>query len=359
MSDKPVLDATQVAEQHEEEHEEVEEEEKEVDTSVSCTFKATSAAPNDVVEALEELKQVISAARGQPDSEDHFTGAIRFKDLKAMHAVSNVLKKGDITALKECGLKLMWKGKHVHVPGGGNACPEKPITPPPTAKRGVKVDNLLSFRFSDEAPKQTRRGGGPAGQRGRGNQGGRAQGQGRGHTEGHDTRGRGRGGKESKTHPGYEAAWQSMYGVSPPNQSKGRRGNQDQFAHGGKTRPRLIEAHVLCIQGVPFSTTHDQIVNRLKPDLAAADAVPLLSSSSADGPTVYDIARSDDMALVYMVTSEAVFAAVTTLNGSCFDGRTVMACSGGACKIPAPPGYVAPQKAAEIASVPLQTAEGQ
>ena len=366
MSSKPVLDVTQVTEQEDVEQQQQEEfvrDEDEGDTSVSCTFKATSSAPDDVVKVLEQLPQVMSVARGQPDSEDRFTGAIRFIDADAMRAVSDALKSAEIASLKTCGLKLMWKGKHAHIPGVGKACPEKPIAPPPAAKRGVKVDNsLLSFRFSDETPvvEQNRTGtgrGGVIGHRPVGRGGGQGRGAPRRDGENNSTEGGrggdGRGKRTHQLHPGYEAAWQSMYGAPPSAKAKqnavAARGHgasfggplrQDNFSRGRGSRQTLIEAHVLCLQGVPFSTTYNEIVNRLKPDLAAAaDA-----SVACAGPVVYNIARSEDMALVYMATSEAVFAAVTTLNGSSFGGRLVTACSGGACKVPAPPGHEPPQR---------------
>lgn len=175
--------------------------------------------------------------------------------------------------------------------------------PAPTAgvKKGRGNNKAAEF-FTGPNPNEQRQQRAPQaqGQRPpRQQQGEQRQGSGRG---GYNT-GRGRGGE----------------GRGRGGEGRGRgRGRGDGAQH--VQRPRTIESHIACVNGVPPHMTNGELFDIFR-----------------SAGHIFNIARHERMALLYLAAPENVTNAIALMNGHKVDGSVFIVCGGGTMELVPPP----------------------
>jgi hypothetical protein len=244
---------------------------------LSFKSRTADAAPADVLAQLQKLEGVVSVAKD--DTAEGVSGFVIFENPELSAAARNRKSEGALYILTDPAREPASKksGKGEHSKKAANA----------SAKKGVACTGDF---FNGPSP-STMRSDDHVTRRGRGGRGGNEGG--RGGNNGRQGGGRGRGGGEGRG---------------------GRRGG------GAPNRRQRVKAHVACVHNVQFNATNDQVFQCFK--------------SSGH---IFDIARSEDIALVYFAEPEHVTNAILNMNGKKILTQHVSVCNGGEMSIPVPP----------------------
>mmetsp|Transcript_17234 Transcript_17234/g.53510 ORF Transcript_17234/g.53510 Transcript_17234/m.53510 type:complete len:280 (-) Transcript_17234:265-1104(-) len=247
---------------------------------LSFHARTADAAPADVLAQLKKLEGVVSVAKD--DTAEGVSGFVIFENAELSAAARNRKTDGDLFVLTDPAREAPAKKKR----GDGN----NQKSAKTAAKKGVACTGDF---FNGPSP-STMRSDDRVTRRGRGGRGGNefAGGRGAGRGGGRGGGGRGAGGE-----------------------GRGRRGGG-----GAPNRRPRVKAHVACVHNVQYNATNDQVFQAFK---AAGH--------------IFDIARSEDIALVYFAEPDHVTNAILQMNGKKLLDQHVSVCNGGEMSIPVPP----------------------
>lgn len=248
---------------------------------------------SEIHQALASVKGLVTVAK-LPGENGREEGLAEFENETAADEGIAILEKSG--------------GEVIAQPSGSESNPTLATS---KAKRGAKkADNADTKKFFSDVPtyheskdakqraqrdEEQQRGGNRGGNdrnRNQRNHGENGQGRGRGgYSRGRGGRGRGRGG----------------------------RGGYHRGARPGYVMPRFVEGHIASIHGVPVSMTNDQIAEAFN-----------------ECGTIYDIARYENLAMVYFDSAASVLEAICKVNGQKLNGSVVTVSDGGTLRVPIP-----------------------